>query len=183
MGIRHGRGGGGGAASRRLGRYKAVGGRWCTAMLHRGVSCGRAGGGGGQQRLGGWDQSPGLKGLGRVGGLVGTESARTAVTLSSTCCWKCPTAFRAPRSPPSLAFRTWYKVCGMAHRPAMRRSFRWAERRHVRTSDLTVQEESQASTRGWVLVLKASVPCRLGLWKRWQWGQGRFTGASVQKVA
>ena len=76
-------------------------------------------GGGGQQRLGGWDQSSGLKGLGRAGGLLGTELARSAVTLSSTCCWKCPTVFRAPHSPPSLVFRKRYKDCGMANRPAM----------------------------------------------------------------
>ena len=30
---------------------------------------------------------------------------------------------------------------------------------------------------------KASAACRLRLWKRWQRGQGRFTGASVQKVS
>ena len=64
----------------------------------------------------------------------------------------------------------------------MRRSLRLADRRHVRTSDLTVQEESQAATSGWVCAQKASVPCRLWLWKRWQWGQGCLTGASVQKV-
>ena len=64
---------------------------------------------GGQHRLRGWDQSAGLKGLGRAWGLVGTESARTAVTLSSTCCWKCLTVFRASRSPPSLVLRKRYR--------------------------------------------------------------------------
>ena len=36
----------------------------------------------------------------------------------------------------------------MVNRPAMRRSFRWAERRHVRTSELTVQEEKPGINEG-----------------------------------
>ena len=71
----------------------------------------------------------------------------------------------------------------MANLVAMRRSLRWADRHHVGTFDLTVQEESQASTRWRVFVQKANVPCSLWLWKQWQWEQGRLTGALAQLVA
>ena len=92
-------------------------------------------------------------------------------------------AFRAPCSSLSLVFKKQYKDRGMAILPAMRRFFRWVDQRHVRTSDLTVQEQRQGSTPGWVCVRKANVPCRRSLGKQWQWRQGRLMGASVQKGA